>query len=287
MARKKGKSSPDQTVMDYRHEDAKRKNIPPAGLAAQGKIKEKPKIQYAYNPHLPPILRFDKTGKTDGLPELLETARTRPLTLEEAEILAEALRKQEPWLEWAGKQEKKGFEVDPVALHIHERIATQAILKVIAREDVQRSLFADPQLEYQKAVQLFEQAGDKHREQLLEALKLFYDQDQQTWPLIRIAEVARSLGNFELQARALEQQEQYDQAFSILVCHCLGGLCKVGIQECLWIFSSQVCQSQRWSSRNPGYAGDRQESRFMMSRMVRFRHPSATRFAEQKPNKPV
>ena len=46
MARKKGKSNPEQTVMDYRHEDAKRKNIPPAGLAAQGKIREKPEIQY-------------------------------------------------------------------------------------------------------------------------------------------------------------------------------------------------------------------------------------------------
>lgn len=82
------------------------------------------------------------------------------MTLEEAELLAEALRKQEPWLEWAGKQEKKGFEVDPVALHIHERIATQAILKVIAREDVQRNLFADPQLEYQKAVQFYQHDVD-------------------------------------------------------------------------------------------------------------------------------
>jgi adenine-specific DNA-methyltransferase len=160
MARKKSKSSPDQTVMDYRHEDAKRKNIPPAGLAAQGKIRERPKVHYAYNPHLPPILRFDKTGKTDQLPELLETARSRPLTLEEAEVFAEALRKQEPWLEWAGKQEKKGFEVDPVALHIHERVATQAILKVVAREDVQRNLFADPQLEYQKAVQFYQHDVD-------------------------------------------------------------------------------------------------------------------------------
>jgi adenine-specific DNA-methyltransferase len=150
------KTTPEQTVIDYRHEDAKRKNIPPAGVAAQGKIREKPKIQYAYNPHLPPILRFDKTGKTDDLPELLETARNRSLTLEEAELLAEAFRKHEPWLEWAGKQEKKGFEDDPVALHIHERIATQAILKVIAREDVQRNLFADPQLEYQKAVQFYQ-----------------------------------------------------------------------------------------------------------------------------------
>jgi adenine-specific DNA-methyltransferase len=151
------KTSPEQAVIDYRHEDAKRKNIPPAGLAAQGKIKEKPKIQHAYNPHLPPILRFDKTGKTDGLPELLETARSRPLTVEEAELLADALRKQEPWLEWAGKQEKKGFEVDPVALHIHERVATQAILKVIAREDVQRNLFAEH--DFARSHRLYETKG--------------------------------------------------------------------------------------------------------------------------------
>jgi adenine-specific DNA-methyltransferase len=51
-------------------------------------------------------------------------------------------------LEWAGKREKKGFEVEPVALHIHERISAQAILKVAARESMQRDLFADPQLDY-------------------------------------------------------------------------------------------------------------------------------------------
>jgi len=87
MARKKGNTGSEQKVVDYRYDDEKRKNIPPAGLAAQGKIREKPKIRYAYNPHLPPILRFDKTGKTDGLPELIETARTRPLTVEKGEPL--------------------------------------------------------------------------------------------------------------------------------------------------------------------------------------------------------
>lgn len=75
-------------------------------------------------------------------------------------MLAKALKSQEPWLEWSGKREKKSFEVDPVALHIHERISAQAILKVIAREDVQRSLFADPQLEYQKAVQFYQHDVD-------------------------------------------------------------------------------------------------------------------------------
>jgi len=70
MARKKAKTKTEQAVTDYRHGDAKRVNIPPAGLAAHGKISEKPKIRYAYDSHLPPILRFDRTGNVDWLPRL-------------------------------------------------------------------------------------------------------------------------------------------------------------------------------------------------------------------------
>jgi len=157
MARKKSTISPtvETTTLDYRHEEARRKNIPPAGLAAQGRVQEKPKIKYAYDPHLPPVLRFDATGNSDKLPELLEQARLRPLNQEEMELLTAALRNREPWLEWAGKREKKAFKVDPVALHIHERISAQGILKVIARQDVQPDFFADPQMGYQKAVQFY------------------------------------------------------------------------------------------------------------------------------------
>ena len=146
-------------VLDYRH-DATRKNIPPAGLAAQGKVMEQAKIKYQYNPHLPPKLRFDSTGGEDSLPELLETARIRPLNADETRLLADALRNHEPWLEWSGKQEKKGFTVDPVALHIHERVSAQAIIKIAEREDVQRSLFADTELEYRKAVQFYQHDVD-------------------------------------------------------------------------------------------------------------------------------
>ena len=146
-----------QNVEDYRHKGAKRKNNPPAMIAAEGIVQEMPKIQYSYSPRRPPCLRFDSTGKTDNLPELLAAAKKRVLTDDELRILAEALRTQEPWLEWAGKRETevKGFAVDPVALHIHERISTQAILKVAARQDVARSLFADPEQEYQEAVQFY------------------------------------------------------------------------------------------------------------------------------------
>jgi adenine-specific DNA-methyltransferase len=150
----------DGRVADYRYDHAKRKNNPPAGLAAQGRIAEQPRERYAYNPHLPPVLRFDATGGADRLPELLEVARTRALTEDEVGLLAGALRTQEPWLEWAGKRERKGFEVDPVALHIHERVAAKAILAVAARRDVQRSLFADPEQEYRQAVQFYQHDVD-------------------------------------------------------------------------------------------------------------------------------
>ena len=140
---------------------AKRKNIPAAGLEAQGVIREEPRIRYDYNPHLPPALRSaSDAAEADRLPELLQLSRQRALSEEEARLLAAALRKHEPWLEWSGKREKPWFEVEPVALHIHERVSTQAILRVLAREDVQRDLFADPQQSYAQAVQFYQHEVD-------------------------------------------------------------------------------------------------------------------------------
>jgi adenine-specific DNA-methyltransferase len=113
----------------YRHKGEKRRNIPPAAIAAEGKVPSAPKLHYSYSPRLDPMLRFDPSGAPDKLPELLEKAKREPLTGAEARLLAEALRRHDPWLEWAGKREANGFAVDPVALHIHERVSTQAILK--------------------------------------------------------------------------------------------------------------------------------------------------------------
>jgi adenine-specific DNA-methyltransferase len=142
-----------KNVSDYRFPEATRKNNPPAKIAAEGHVPLIPKAEYLYSPRRPPELRFDSTGRADELPELLANATKRKLTQAEAWALAEALRAHEPWLEWAGKRETRSFAVDPVALHIHERVSAQAILKVAAREDVNRSLFADPEQEYNEAVQ--------------------------------------------------------------------------------------------------------------------------------------
>jgi len=158
--RAKSARTTDGAVTAIKHA-AKRKNIPPAGLEAQGRVEDAPRIRYDYNPHLPPALRSaPDAASTDQLPELLQTARLRPLSDEEAKMLADALRRHEPWLEWSGKREKPWFEVEPVALHMHERVSTQAILRVLAREDVQRELFADPQHDYAKAVQFYQHDVD-------------------------------------------------------------------------------------------------------------------------------
>jgi len=61
MPRKRARQGTDTAVLDYRHDSA-RKHIPPAGLAAQGKVHEAPRRQFAYDPHLPPVLRSDPTG---------------------------------------------------------------------------------------------------------------------------------------------------------------------------------------------------------------------------------
>ncbi len=74
-----------EQVQDYRHTGAKRKNIPPAKIAAEGVVPAVPKAQYQYNPHLPPVLRFDQEGLPDKALKLLEKAQHERLTAEEAD----------------------------------------------------------------------------------------------------------------------------------------------------------------------------------------------------------
>ncbi len=148
-----------ELVRTYRYDET-RKNIPPAGLAAQGKVEEKPHTRYSYDPHLPPLLRFDDTGQSDRLPDLLEAATQRPLSDDEARALAEALRVRQPWLEWTGKREKRSFAVDPVALHIHERLSAEAIVQLAQRQPLQRSLFAEPTLDFWEQVKFYQHEMD-------------------------------------------------------------------------------------------------------------------------------
>ncbi|MFZ0616252.1 MAG: DNA methyltransferase [Chthoniobacterales bacterium] len=138
---KNSDQSAETPVTDYRYPTEHRVDIPPAGVGIQGRVQEEPKIRYQYDPHRSPVLRFN-----EGIARhkaLLEKAVKSGLTQEEAAELAALIESPQPWLEWAGKREVTDFEVDPVALHIHERVSAQAILKAVRREDIQKDLFAE------------------------------------------------------------------------------------------------------------------------------------------------
>jgi adenine-specific DNA-methyltransferase len=147
------------STSDYRH-DQTRKNLPSAAMAGEGQIPKAKRQQYAYSPHLDPVLRFDPTGRADKVRGIVEKACAgKPLTADEQEILrAVGANWEQPWLEWANKQEEHArghFSVDPVALHIHERISAQAILRTAQRQDAERSLFADPEQSYSESLKFY------------------------------------------------------------------------------------------------------------------------------------
>ncbi len=109
-------------VADYRFE-ARRPNNPPAGLvSADYTARETSRTRYAYDPHLSPQLVWaDKPG------------------LRAIEV-----------------EEQAGVDVDDVALHIHERVSTRAILEAVQRpEPKQLDLFADPILPLHEAVKFY------------------------------------------------------------------------------------------------------------------------------------
>ena len=162
---KKSKGEKTVETTHYRHDEARRKNIPSAAMEAEGKVPSAKRVKYAYSPHLDPVLRFDPLGRADKVSAIVNKAcRGERLSAPEQEILQAVGRNwEQPWLEWAGKQEEHArghFSVDPVALHIHERISAQAILRNAMREDAQRSLFGDPEQTYAEALQFYKHDVD-------------------------------------------------------------------------------------------------------------------------------
>jgi adenine-specific DNA-methyltransferase len=134
-------------------------------MAGEGEVPRKGRVRYAYSPHLDPVLRFDPTGRADKVAAVVEKAcRGERLDAGEQEILrAVGKNWEQPWLEWANKQEEHArghFSVDPVALHIHERISAQAILRAAQREDTERSLFASPEQSYSESLKFYKHDVD-------------------------------------------------------------------------------------------------------------------------------
>lgn len=113
----------------YTH-DATRTHIPESGFVDYAKPPKQPTKSYCFDPH------------------------------------------ESPQLVWAGKaglrrvevDEEASLEVPVVNLHIHERISAEGILRAVRREDAQRSLFADPDLEFKDDIRYYEhQVGWSNR----------------------------------------------------------------------------------------------------------------------------
>ncbi|HEY8870068.1 MAG TPA: ADP-ribosylglycohydrolase family protein [Candidatus Limnocylindrales bacterium] len=66
----------------------------------------------------------------------------------------------DPQLVWAGKAEHESFDVDTVSLHIHERVSTAAVLRAVRREDVQRTLFSDPEFSLDQEIAFYQHEMD-------------------------------------------------------------------------------------------------------------------------------
>lgn len=100
----KGKS-----IEQYDHKGKERVNNPPVGLVDPETDKDAGKKVYAYDPHIDPALQFDSQRSEvekiidDGLAaDSLDAAKS---------ALAELKKRQEPYLNWAGKAERTSFDV--------------------------------------------------------------------------------------------------------------------------------------------------------------------------------
>lgn len=88
-------------------------------------------MQHAFNPYLAPDLKSPADahgvdGLCDRVQWIIAESRARSLESDEADVLSEALRQYQPWLESSGEHEKSWIVVNPVESHVHECVSTEA-----------------------------------------------------------------------------------------------------------------------------------------------------------------
>lgn len=165
-------------VISYRHAD-RRKNNPEVGLVNEASDPQQPKKEWAYSPHLDPVLNFDSSraelenlvvdalssglehdaqqqgevlawldhalagGDAAAMREVITNLRERLIKQKverpERKALEEIQRRGAPYLQWAGKAERTSFEVDTVSLHVHERIDPMSILSAVRKDAVAKN----------------------------------------------------------------------------------------------------------------------------------------------------
>src|SRR5216684_1903758 len=124
---------------------------PDVGTQAQFR-KHKPRQKYRYDDSLSPVMDWDGQNSVRDEGETLIRQALEAKTLEEAKAAASRLKTiSKPFLNWAGKAERRSFEVPTLPLFIHERLSTKAILETLKGHRFDRNqttmldLWGDPQ----------------------------------------------------------------------------------------------------------------------------------------------
>lgn len=91
----------EKDVGDYRHDEAKRKNNPPAGIAPTYEVRERHAISYSYDPHLDPQLIW--AGKTEHTSFEADVVSLHIHERISTRAILEAVKKPEPQLSLFGE----------------------------------------------------------------------------------------------------------------------------------------------------------------------------------------
>jgi len=89
-----------------------------------------------------PALQFD--SKRSEIENIIDSGLGAETVEDAKAALKELKKRQEPYLNWAGKAERTSFEVPTVSLHVHERIDPKTIIEAVKKKNGvgdQRDLF--------------------------------------------------------------------------------------------------------------------------------------------------
>jgi len=98
---RKRKEEKGKKVGDYRHDEAKRKNNPPAGIAPTYEVRERQATSYSYDPHLDPQLQW--AGKTEHASFEVDVVSLHIHERISTRAILEAVKKPEPQLSLFGE----------------------------------------------------------------------------------------------------------------------------------------------------------------------------------------
>jgi adenine-specific DNA-methyltransferase len=135
-------------IEQYDHKGKERANVPQVGLVTPETDLDMEQKSYVYDPHLDPTLEFD--SQRSAVENIIRNGLNAERLEDAKAALSELERRQEPYLNWAGKAEHTSFDVTTVSLHVHERIDPLTIIEALRKKDekpavqVQLSFFETP-----------------------------------------------------------------------------------------------------------------------------------------------